>query len=99
MHGRVANGPPNRAAREREFDAVIEPRRVNLSPENRFEASPLAGIPLPPGLSGVTFGVLVRSQRWLRQRLRCCPLLTHALAGNQVTRVDVPTRATYQKII
>jgi hypothetical protein len=27
---------------------------VNLSPENRFEASPLRGIPPPPGLSGVT---------------------------------------------
>src|SRR6476661_7112877 len=53
-HGRVINEPLDRAAREREFDAVTELHRVNLSPENRFEASPLRGIPLPPGLSGVT---------------------------------------------
>jgi len=58
LHGRVVNEPPDRAAREREFDAVTEPRRVNLLPENRFEASPLAGIPLPPGLSGVTLACL-----------------------------------------
>jgi hypothetical protein len=37
-----------------ELDAVTELHRVNLSPENRFEASPLRGIPPPPGLSGVT---------------------------------------------
>ena len=37
-----------------ELDAVTELHRVNLSPENRFEASPLRGIPLHPGLSGVT---------------------------------------------
>ena len=43
VHGRVVNEPPDRAAREREFDAVTELRRVNLSPENRFEASALRG--------------------------------------------------------
>src|SRR5262249_32911170 len=43
VHGRVVNEPPDRAAREREFDAVTELHRVNLSPENRFEASALAG--------------------------------------------------------
>jgi hypothetical protein len=43
VHGRVVNEPPDRAARERELDAVTELRRVNLSPENRFEASPLRG--------------------------------------------------------
>ena len=43
MHGRVVNEPPDRAARERELDAVTELRRVNLSPENRFEASALRG--------------------------------------------------------
>src|SRR6516225_3535932 len=52
VHGRVVDEPPDRAAREQEFDAVTELRRVNLSPENRFEASALPGIPLPPGLSG-----------------------------------------------
>jgi hypothetical protein len=55
VHGRVVNEPLDRAARERELDAVTELQRMNLSPENRFEASRLrAGIPLPPGLSGVT---------------------------------------------
>src|SRR6516162_6534176 len=43
VHGRVVNEPPDRAARERELDAVTELRRVNLSPENRFEASALRG--------------------------------------------------------
>jgi hypothetical protein len=33
--------PLDRAARERELDAVTELQRVNLSSENRFEASPL----------------------------------------------------------
>jgi hypothetical protein len=37
----VVNEPLDRAAREREFDAVTELHRVNLSPENRFEARPL----------------------------------------------------------
>src|SRR5262249_50026885 len=55
VHGRVGNEPLDRAARERELDVVTELHRVNLSPENRFEASPLRGIPPPPGLSGVTF--------------------------------------------
>ena len=54
VHGRVVNEPLDRAARERELDKVTELHRVNLSPENRFEASPLRGIPPPPGLSGVT---------------------------------------------
>ena len=35
--------PPDRAARERELDEVTELRRVNLSPENRFDASALRG--------------------------------------------------------
>jgi hypothetical protein len=39
----VVNEPLDRAARERELDAVTELHRVNLSPENRFEASPLRG--------------------------------------------------------
>src|SRR5215471_1623636 len=43
VHGRVVNEPLDRAARERELDAVTELQRVNLSPENRFEASPLRG--------------------------------------------------------
>jgi hypothetical protein len=43
VHGRVVNKPLDRAARERELDAVTELQRVNLSPENRFEASPLRG--------------------------------------------------------
>jgi hypothetical protein len=62
-HGRVVNEPLDRAAREREFDAVTELHRVNLSPENRFEASPLRGIPLPPGLYRRHLGVLVRNGR------------------------------------
>ena len=41
VHGRVVNEPLDRAAREREFDAVTELHRVDLSPENRFEARPL----------------------------------------------------------
>ena len=36
----MVNEPLDRAARERELDAVTELHRVNLSPENRFEASP-----------------------------------------------------------
>src|SRR5215470_2997008 len=35
-----------------ELDAVAELHRVNLSPENRFEASPLRGNSTAPGLSG-----------------------------------------------
>ena len=46
-----------------ELDAVTELHRVNLSPENRFEASPLRGIPLPPGLYRRHLGVLVRNGR------------------------------------
>jgi hypothetical protein len=70
LHGRVVNEPLDRAAREREFDAVTEPRRVNLSPENRFEASPLAGIPLPPALSGVTLVCLCALSTLVVQRKR-----------------------------
>jgi len=43
VHGRVGNEPLDRAARERELDTVTELHCVNLSPENRFEASPLRG--------------------------------------------------------
>src|SRR5215831_14783595 len=43
VHGRVVNEPLDRAARERELDAVTELQRANLSPENRFAASPLRG--------------------------------------------------------
>ena len=43
VHGRVVNEPLDRAARERELDVVTELHCVNLSPENRFEASPLRG--------------------------------------------------------
>ena len=59
----MVNEPPDRAARERELDAVTELHRVNISPENRFEASPLRGIPLHPGLSGVTLLCFVRNGR------------------------------------
>src|SRR5262249_14131442 len=58
VHGRVVNEPLDRAARERELDAVAELHRVNLSPENRFEASPLRGNSTAPGLSGVTLAGL-----------------------------------------
>ena len=43
------NEPPDRAAREREFDAVTELHRVNLLPENRFEASTLPGNSIATG--------------------------------------------------
>src|SRR6516225_7004791 len=58
VHGRVVNEPLDRAARERELDAVTELQRANLSPENRFAASPFVGIPLPPGLSCVIFAMV-----------------------------------------
>src|SRR5207245_2022749 len=63
-----------------ELDAVAELHRVNLSPENRFEASPLRGNSTATGLSGVTLVCLcamaaitplVRSRRcWSRKSIR-----------------------------
>src|SRR5438874_9563947 len=62
-HGRVVNEPLDRAARERELDAVTELHRVNLSPENRFEASPLRGNSTAAGTFRRHLGVLVRNGR------------------------------------
>jgi hypothetical protein len=52
--------PLDRAARERELDAVTELQRVNLSSENRFEASPLRGNSTATGTFRRHLGVLVR---------------------------------------
>ena len=43
-----------------ELDAVTELHRVNLSPENRFEASPLRGNSTATGTFRRHLGVLVR---------------------------------------
>jgi hypothetical protein len=56
-HGRVVNEPLDRAAREREFDAVTELHRVDLSPENRFEARPLRENSTATGTFRVTFAM------------------------------------------
>jgi hypothetical protein len=47
----------------RELDAVTELPRVNLSPENRFEASPLRGNSTATGTFRRHLGVLVRNGR------------------------------------
>ena len=57
VHGRVVNEPLDRAARERELDVVTELHCVNLSPENRFEASPLRGNSTATGTFRVTFAM------------------------------------------
>jgi hypothetical protein len=44
-----------------------------LSPENRFEASPLRGNPLPPGLSGVTLVCLCAMAAITPWYCRCSP--------------------------
>ncbi len=46
-----------------ELDAVTELHRVNLSPENRFEASPLRGNSTATGTFRRHLGVLVRNGR------------------------------------
>ncbi len=46
-----------------ELDAVTELHRVNLSPENRFEASPLRGNYTATGTFRRHLGVLVRNGR------------------------------------
>jgi len=74
VHGRVVNEPLDRAARERELDAVTELHCVNLSPENRFEASPLGGnskgtFAPNADLSGPSFG-LMASELSVFARLR-----------------------------
>src|SRR5258708_16485295 len=46
-----------------ELDAVTELHRVNLSPENRFEASPLRGNSTATGPFRRHLGVLVRNGR------------------------------------
>ena len=56
--------PLDRAARERELDAVTELQRVNLSSENRFEASPLRGNSTVTGTFRRHLGVLVRNGRY-----------------------------------
>ena len=60
VHGRVVNEPLDRAARERELDAVTELHYVNLSPENRFEASSLRRNSTATGTFRRHLGVLVR---------------------------------------
>src|SRR5262245_21329317 len=61
VHGRVVNEPPDRAARERELDAVTELRRVNLSPEKPIRGKPFTrGIFTATGTFRRHLGVLMR---------------------------------------
>src|SRR5262249_12679606 len=78
-HGRVVNEPLDRAAREREFDADTELHCVNLSPENRFEASPLRGNSTSTGTCRRHFCLLVRMPRPPRLPARACRLEKLAL--------------------
>jgi hypothetical protein len=52
-----------------ELDAVTELHRVNLSPENRFEASPLRGNSTATG----TFRRHVPPENYIRAWRRCSP--------------------------
>ena len=62
---------------------------VNLSPENRFEASPLRGNPLPPGLSGVTLVCLCAMAAITPWYCRCSPG-RHSPGGQSVSESSQP---------
>jgi hypothetical protein len=55
VHGRVVNEPLDRAARERELDAVTELRRVKSLARKPIRGKPFTReFSLPPGRFGVT---------------------------------------------
>src|SRR5260370_13539938 len=81
-----------------ELDAVTELHRVNLSPENRFEASPLRGNSTATGTFRRHLGVLVRTitpwycairrPRQLRTEPRCQPAARrHAQNANDLAHI------------
>ena len=80
----MVNEPLDRAARERELDAVTELHSVNLSPENRFEASPLRGNSTATGTFRAPLGLTAMNSNFQERIVAMLQESPNGLTSNQI---------------